>query len=46
MTALPDMDHVFAGYTIDGIPGYLSQPLTLYMDADHTVTAEFRPATL
>jgi len=46
VTALPDMDYVFAGYTIDGIPGYLSQPLTLYMDADHTVTAEFRPATL
>jgi hypothetical protein len=38
---MPDKEYVFAGYTIDGVCGYLDPSLTLYMDTDHTVIAEF-----
>jgi hypothetical protein len=46
VTAAPDTDYVFGGWSIDGTPGYLAQPLALFMDADHTVTAGFTAATL
>ena len=46
VTATPDADHVFAGWTIDATPGYQAQSVTLVMDADHTATAGFAAATL
>ncbi len=46
LTAAPDLDHVFGGWTVDSTAGYPTQQLVLLMDADHTVTAGFTAATL
>jgi uncharacterized repeat protein (TIGR02543 family) len=41
----PSPGHVFAGWTLDGRPAGKSDPFTVSMNGDHTLTARFAPGT-
>ncbi len=43
LTATPDDGYIFTGWTIDGGSGGIANPLTLTMNANHTIVTTFGP---